>query len=1283
MSSTFLVRWLAPCILVSSLVAASPDQPADWSGNFARDPGFEEDFVNLHAEPHVLSFKGDWFYNQKDLAPDYWTFTGGWKRNAVKPHGGSFSLVLDDKATAAQDYKNALYQEGGSAWGAAPTKPITVTKPERYSQPWQATVWCRGGGTLSLCGVTASAKGGADWEKVTVECPPDKCPPDMNIEVKLIGPGEFDDLDVREKLPPTPNLLPNGSFETVDKEGYPVGWSQQKKFDWIGPTYYVWTDWNHCHEENRGRVGIDPLIFSHGKQSLRFDVYPGDEKFVQSDLIALNQDQPNLIEVSAWVMADRAKLIDIRCVSQDGVNLPCYYPIQPEYSTGGTATFGNGTFGWRHIRKCFSMPFNTAVKGIKVRLAARGFNGHILDDSGTRSYCLQAGTVWWDNVRVIERTSTEAELKARNVVIPPAPAAAKTEIADASLDLGERLFGDNQLTLSFVNPGAADSFRAKLSTVLPGDQPVVTESAAVQVATNARGTLQVPYRIGKLVGDIKQQGFLKLEVFKGKQLLASNQYAFNTWPVVADFDLSRHYSLPEENPMTYSVNLGVASATLAKVAKIEIELKRPSDGASLGTQTVTDLKKAFEDTIAALPAKVEGSYEFLFPIPNWWTDRTNLLIYKVDLGKLKTWPHDQPTRDTVMEIRGLDSGGKVLFSDTSEKFCRMAAPPRQEAIKEVKIREDGALLINGKPRFITGATHQQQRLMHTPEIIGKMGMMGHRLFGGDFAGVEGMWTSNGIYAIQMKPVSGMGTTEAVVDLPPDKRTALEEFVKKGGMQSVVSINTGGWETTIPDTPEAREKHQKLNDWIRQTTGRPIAWSSSGAFNAWNISHFPYYDMVHAETEMWGPMDFNVIFTPYMKELRKAPSTWVYLPQLYENTPYERYRFETYENIIRGSCGVSMIQGIGDPTFNRGLAGELRYLEEPLNSTESAPAVTFEPNVSHQVRKSKGKLYILATNCGPIIMGRWSWNTENKQSGRASHEGDSINRMWQRPGGVRMHAFRGLPMPEMVKAGDKIVQYVWLDPKETPEWVMFAVRGNGRFSHCGLMGKFDYEKFRTDYGNIFMYSELEHSVWHEINWIMDAPTYDLSVKLMGKAWTDGIKTSADSGRATVDKIAYQAANFHSLGDLPAAGKWVRMELDAGKAGLVGKLVDGFAYLSKNGRALWDYSVLERDGKPVRVFCEDSVGIDRSLLPSVKIRVPGLKAGAKVKALFEDRTIKAEDGGFTDDFVGEDTYGQESEGVAGDMFGFVKDDNREVPRMMPSGYGYSYGPTAVHIYEIEGM
>jgi hypothetical protein len=1276
---------VATAVVLVAAVTGRAEDAAGWSGNFVRNPGFEEDFVNSKAEPHVLSFKGDWFYNQQDHAPDYWTLPKGWTLNDKQPHEGRQSLILPADGTAIQIFPGAVLQEGGSAWQPAPSIPMKVTQPDKLPQPWRASVWCRGGGTLSLGGVEAKAKGGAAWEQVIVECPADKAAKDGGMTVTLSGPGEFDDLVVQEKLAPAPNLLANGGFEAADAEGRPAGFSPQKKFDWIGPTYYVWTDWMHFHEENRGPVRVDPLVFHGGRQSLRFDVYPGDEKFVESDPIVLNQDQPHLIEVAGFVRADSIKMLDIRCVDDEGANWPCTYPIQPEWNAGGSALFGNGTFGWRYVRKYFAPPFNAPAKAVRIRLAARGFNGSTLDDSGTKSYAVPSGTVWWDDFRVVERTSLQPALQSRGVKVPPPAAAAPAPLlADADVDLGERLYGDNELTLAVTNPGAAATFRGRLTTTLPDGEPVTTESTPVAIAAKARGVVRIPYRIDRLAGDFKRQGSLRLEVLRDGKPAGEAAYAFNTWPVVVDIDIARHYNLPNENPVTTSLNLGVAKGTLAKVASLELELRRAGDGASLGKQVIANLPAAFAETLQKLPQKKEESFEFNLPVPSWWADHRNLLVVKLDLGQLKVWPHDNPTRDTVLRVRGLDAAGKPLFEETSDGICRVAPPPPLEAIQSVAIRDDGAMLINNKPRYLMGGSHQNQRLTHTASIMAQLGLMGPRLAQGPdctFENLQKMWKEHHLYALQTKPVSGMSGITAVTEMTPEQRQALTAFAAAGGMQNVVSINTGGWEATINfDDAAMVQKHKEVNDFVRQVTKRPVAISTSGAFNAWWLSKLTLYDINHAETEMCGPMDFDVVFTPAMKKAGRT-TAWVYLPQLYDNTPYERYRFETYENIIRGAAGLGMIQGIGDPTFNRGLAGELRGLEEPLHSRDAAPAVTFEPNVSHMVRQHKGKTYILATNCGPIIIGNWKWDPEVKHSGAASHEGDSVNRMWRRPAGMRIHGFRGLPMAEPVKKGDKIVQHVWLDPKETPEWVMVAVRGDGRFSHCGVLGPFAYEKFREDYGNVLLYSELEHAVWHDINWIMDPPTYDRAVRLMGKAWADGIKKEADKGRATVDAKIFKPEHFQPQGNLPAAGTWTRIEIDAEKAGLAGKLVDGFAYLTKNGRALWDHSVLERDGKVVRVFCEDSVGIDRSLLPKVRIAVPGMKAGKKVKVLYEDRTITADDGGFTDDFTGVDTYGFEAGGVVGDMFGYVKDDNRELPRMIPGGYGYTYGPTAVHIYEID--
>ena len=1325
---------LATAAIVSDATPQARD--AGWTGNLAKNPGFEEDYVNVNGEGHVLSFKGGWYYNQQDLVPDYWVFAnaakllplaqarpmptgpalgegvgrpldGGqvqfWTWLANQPHAGARSLQLEAGVAVTQQFIRAVSQWGGGAWGGAESRamPVAAADLPRFNLPWRASVWVRGGGTLNLGGVTAAADAAAKgWQQLSVTLPADKVPaPQVPLTVALVGPGEFDDLVVQEQLPASPNLVPNASFEDAAND-YPKGWSPQQKFHAIGPTYYIWTDWNHAFAPIRGGVQLDRLVARSGAQSLRFDVYPGDEKYVESDAITLKQTEPKVVEVGVMVRADRIHLIDVRAVDEHGLWLASYRPRQPEYYKAGQGAdgflFGNGTFGWRYVRKFFFSAAGKPIQALRVRLCARGANGHTLDDAGTRSYDLASGTVWWDDLAVYERTSTADELRARGVTIPAAAAPKAGAWTDAALDFGQRFVGENQFAATLTSSGAG-KYALRLTTQLPGGAPAVTESGAVSVKAGQTARLVAPYVVDRLTGDLAQQGTWLVELLGDGKAVARATYAFNTWPVVADLDVSRHYNLPTENPVTTSINLGVAAATLARTARLALELVTPADGKVLQTTTITDLPKAFAATLAALPGAAatdakkyhhgggpaDQGPEFNLPTPEWTVDRTNLLIVRLDLSKLKVWPHNYPTRDTVLRVRALDAGGQELCRQDSAPFCRMEAPPRQEPIRTVEVRDDGAIMINGQPRYLFGASHQHFRLAHSPARIAQLGLMGHRLpQGGEgkFEALKAMWENLGLYGLQVKPVSGMGGVTPVVDMTPEQRAALEQFVKDGGMQNIVSFNTGGWEATINLADAAGvEKHKALNEWVRKTTGRPVAISTSGAYNAWWLPNFPFYDINHAETEMWGPMDFNVIYVPYMKRAGAKPA-WVYLPQLYDNTPYERYRFETYENIIRGSSGVSMIQGIGDPTFNRGLAGELRYLEAPLNSPTVRADVTCEPLVSHKATTYQGKTYILATNAGPVQIGAWRWHTETKQSGAAAHDGDTVNTQWYRPSGIRIHGFRGLAMPELVRAGDKIVQYVWLDPKETPDWAMVCVRGDGRFAHNAVLGAFDWEKFKAQDGNIIMYSELEHSVWHEINWVCDDQIYERAKVLLGQKEADQLKKLADSGREKVAKVAYQAEHFRAA-PRPAAGAWHRLELDAAQYGLVGKLVDGFAFLTQNGRALWDYSALERDGKAVRVFCEDTVGIDRALLGAVRVSVPGLKAGTKVRALFEGRELVAADGGFTDSFVGVDSYGDEGGAVVGDMFGFVKDPDRELVRMIPSGYGYTYGPTAVHIYEIQ--
>ncbi|MDP6505178.1 MAG: hypothetical protein QF886_16265, partial [Planctomycetota bacterium] len=116
----------------------------------------------------------------------------------------------------------------------------------------------------------------------------------------------------------------------------------------------------------RGGVVIDNLVSHSGKRSLRFNVFPGDEKYVESDAIELNQTKPQVIEIGVMVRADRIRLIDVRAIDELGDDLPTVRPQQPEYSQGGSQLYGAGTFGWRYIRKFVSPRNDQPIISMRV-----------------------------------------------------------------------------------------------------------------------------------------------------------------------------------------------------------------------------------------------------------------------------------------------------------------------------------------------------------------------------------------------------------------------------------------------------------------------------------------------------------------------------------------------------------------------------------------------------------------------------------------------------------------------------------------------------------------------------------------------------------------------------------------------------------------------------------------------------------------------------------------------------------------------------------------------------
>src|SRR5262249_32212107 len=134
---------------------------------------------------------------------------------------------------------------------------------------------------------------------------------------------------------------------------------------------------------------------------------------------------------------------------------------------------------------------------------------------------------------------------------------------------------------------------------------------------------------------------------------------------------------------------------------------------------------------------------------------------------------------------------------------------------------------------------------------------------------------------------------------------------------------------------------------------------------------------------------------------------------------------------------------------------------------------------------------------------------------------------------------------------------------------------------------------------------------------------------------------------------------ALDDLPKPGEWVKLEVPLEKIGAAGKLLDGVGFLHEGGRVFWARTALVApDGKETIVFGahEDRAAPDE--LAKTKVAVERLKKGTKVRVLFEDREIVAEDGYFLDDFRGVDLY---------QRYGGER-----------SGYGNA--PVALHMYDV---
>ena len=212
-----------------------------------------------------------------------------------------------------------------------------------------------------------------------------------------------------------------------------------------------------------------------------------------------------------------------------------------------------------------------------------------------------------------------------------------------------------------------------------------------------------------------------------------------------------------------------------------------------------------------------------------------------------------------------------------------------------------------------------------------------------------------------------------------------------------------------------------------------------------------------------------------------------------------------------------------------------------------------------------------------------------------------------------------------------MQWVKLDPGDAPKSFSILVKGDGRWAHAAAWGKPSFTLLR--YNPISAYWFLNSFYRHAkgfLGW-----GHDLVLK----------------------SLEYVPDKAAGMGDVPKAGEWIKLEVPLDKIGAEGKLVDGVGTMQDGGRIWWGRSSLVAPDGTEKLLWGDSIELPAEQLAQVKVHVDGLKAGTRVRVLFEDRDIVAQAGYFVDDFRGRDLY-----------------------QRYGGNTGYGNAPVALHLYEV---
>jgi len=1303
-----IAAWMGLGVAVSQAAPGSvvSIEGAPQGGNLLQNADFQSDWLCLMPENRSLvwCYLTDYF-NRRDYNPDAWFCSGNWRWDNADGLPGERRLMLQGlNTTIAQSVNWVVAYDDNvlirSDWiaddGGFPLlQKVGCYQPLKMVRDLTVRVRIRGqsvpsgAGTLGLyldtIGVTTPLPTGTyDWQWVSLTLPASTWLASaittngtakvLPVSVKVTfsynnaaGSVELGRAELTEPGPAGPNLLNNGGFESVNASNYPVAWSAPAKFRHFHlKLFYLFQTWYHALNDNRGSVSVDTTVAHSGARSLKMIVPSGDEPQVISDPIVLNQISNRLIEVQAWIKTDHLAMMELQAFDQNGTDLAGYRVMQKSaFSPYNFTIIADND--WYLFRQVFR-PTN-AVQSLRLQLCARGVNGSTLEDTGEQPQNNVVGTIWWDDLRVYEPESTPAELAARGV-IRGTNAYALPGLQLSGLDLGERLLGPNLLKATLYNPGAEQPFKLRWRYTSPAGNTRTCETLYQTIPTGSRVPFQVPYLISEPASNAftEYRGTLEILNYAGI-LMASNSLWFSTWSIPIDIQLGALYSAPPQTNLYVRFNIGLTAGAMTNVSKVRLEIVRRANGA------VTNMVE-----IPATPADLAAQRD---KIPaEVYDDCRNLLLKDIDISMLPIQPFNNPERQWVLRVSAVDAANNVLARADSDPFCRLAHDPPQAAMTNVTITTNNVLLVDGKPWVPWGRIYGNAPVYTGPADPGAgkyrnlHSLPAFNLYGWRFGNQPSSHQTDDFTTIRY--YCNAQTAQSTLNNEWNMRNlqcatafafgypvydTATMFARMGGQSSadaylawvsnapMVAATGPGIEECFSEfigrTPTELNGLHAVVDYLRSHTGKPVMASHGGYWNRFEFEKIDFFDIFDPETEPIFPANLHVDLQPITRG--KAKAIWI-RPQIYENEPYERLRFHTYVEFMRGARGWQFAQGIGDLSLFRGLHGEMEFMKFIGASTDPGPAIQIEPWMEHWSRRYNGKTYLIAATTRGLAVGRYRWTDDHPSpvgrsrvtTGRSENRNDDNSYCYglePLTTGPTVHGIHYMPDCQVWPAGSKLVQWLYLDPAAPPTNMVFMVKADGRWKNGACWGSIN-----PDYTSTPQREE----------WFIRAMYKNAVGFAVAGGWGAFLYDSSK---------AFTLASATDMGAMPSAGFWHKIEVPLSDIGITTQMVDGVAFIhNEEGRVWWSHTTIVDPDGHTSVLFGDSVELPPSQLAGTRISVAGMTEGMPIKVLFEDRTISGSEGYFTDDFRGKDLYQR----FGGDF-----------------GLGYGAAPVALHIYEIDGL